>query len=64
MIKGVNKNIFDKYNLMYINNVLYGIENFSHICFTGEYEGYKNFIQFLIKNNEQSFFDFYFANLL
>lgn len=63
MIKGVNKSIFDKYNLMYIDNVLYGIENFNHICFTGKYEEYKNFIQFLIKNNEQSFFDFYFANL-
>lgn len=63
MIKGFNKTIFDKYNLMYIDNVLYGIEKFNHICFTGEYKQYKNFIQILIKNNEESFFDFYFANL-
>lgn len=63
MIKGIKFEDFNNYNFLYIRNVLEGIENFKHICFTVEYEEYNLFIKTIIKNSENSFLDFYFANI-
>lgn len=63
MIEGIKFEDFNNYNFLYIKNILEGIENFKHICFTGEYEEYNLFIKTIIKNSENSFLDFYFANI-
>ena len=63
MIKGKNLVQFRQYNFLYIKNILEGIEEFKHICFTGNYKEYSTFIKTIIDNNEKSFFDFYFPNI-
>ena len=63
MINGINIEQFKKYNFLYISNVLQGIENYKHICFTGQFKDYKSFIKSLVEDNKLSFFDFYFCNL-
>ncbi len=63
MIKGINLDKFKQYNFLYVENILYGIENYKHICFTADYKNYKLFIKMMIEENKKSFLDFYFSNI-
>ncbi len=63
MIVGKNIEEFSKYNFLYIENILDGIEKFKHICFTADYKNYNLFIKIIANKSKKSFFDFYFSNL-
>lgn len=64
MIKGLDINSFKKLNFIWFDNIKYGFENFSHICFTSDFYNFKKYIYHVINITEgDKFFDFYFANL-
>ena len=64
MIKGENFEVFSKREFIFISNILDGINNYKHICFSGDYNKIKTYIMNLVKESREAFFDFYYPNLL